>query len=187
MSEEKNVEKVYLESVGKLRACLPKFIIFLGVAAIIWLISTTYFIPLSRGVFVGAIEAARLDSILILTMVIIFLIASFLEIGHVADACTGLILSYIVHKENNIDSIRFRKMRRAFRTTFYIIPFCVAFFIFGNFLEQIDPLFNTIIPIAIVIWAVVAAVLLTMVLGAELEESARAFVEAIEKMRKKKS
>jgi len=184
MVEEKSIEKMYIESAGKLRACLPKFIIFLGFAYVIWFIGTTYFIPVSRGVFIGAIEATRLDSILILTVVLIFLIASFLEIGHVSDACAGLALAYMEHNENAVDPIRFRKMRRAFKTVAYVIPFSVAFVIFGNLLTQINNLFGIVIPVVIVIWVVVAAVLLTMVLGAELEETAKAFAE---KMSKKKT
>jgi len=184
MVEDKSIEKMYIDSAGKLRACLPKFIIFLGFAYIIWFIGTTYFIPVSRGVFIGAIEATRLDSVLILVVVLVFITASFLEITHVADACAGLSLAYMTHNEDTVNHVRFRKMRRAFRTVLYIIPFGVAFLIFGNLLNQINTLFSTVIPIVIVIWLVVGSVLLAMVLGVELEETAKAFSE---KMRKKKA
>lgn len=186
MSEEKSIEKLYIESAGKLRACLPKFILFLGIAYIIWFIGTTYFIPISRGIFIGAIAATRLDSVLILTVVLIFIVASFLEISHVADSIAGLTLAYMTRNENNVDPIRFRKMRRTFRTVLFIIPFGVAFAIFGNLLDQISNLFGMIIPIIIVVWVVVAAVLLTMVLGAELEETAKVFAEGIRKRRTQK-
>lgn len=183
---ESNSAEVYVSSAKKLRTSLPKFIIFLGLAYVIWLLGTTFLIPTGKGDFIGAIEAARLDSLLILTVVVIFIIASFLEICKFADACAGLTASYIAYKEEKIDDIRLRKVRRTFKTTAYIIPSTVTFLIFNNILQKINPMISIVIPIVIVIWVVLAAIMMAFVLGLEIEEAAKTFAERFEKKAKTK-
>lgn len=186
MPNSNNVEEIYLDAVKKLRASFPKFVIFLGLAYIVWLLFSHFFFQLSKESTLGNIEVVRLDSLLIISAVIVLIIASFVEIKNVADACAGLVTSYISSSEK-IEEIRVRKVRRAFRTTFYILPFTVAYIIFSNLLEQIFPLLTTIIPLAIVIWVVIASILLAMVLGLELEEAANKFIQGLRKIKPKKS
>lgn len=184
MSDGNSIEEIYISSAKKLRASFPKFVIFLGLAYSVWLIGTTFFIPLSKGAFIGAVEAARIDSLILLGAVLALLFASFAEIKSVADACAGLVTSYIGHG-SKIEEVRLRKVKRTFRITGYIIPTTVSYLIFSNLIEQIYPLLNTIIPIVIAVWVVVASILLAMVLGLELEEAAKVFGERLKKIRKK--
>ncbi|MCS7106183.1 MAG: hypothetical protein NZ942_02625, partial [Candidatus Aenigmarchaeota archaeon] len=93
---------------------------------------------------------------------LILIIASFIEIKSVADACAGLVTSYISSSAGKIEEIRVTKVGRAFRTTFYIMPFTIAYLIFSNLLEQVFPLLTTIIPLIIVIWVVVASIMLAI-------------------------
>jgi len=178
---DKSVEDLYISSAKNLRANFPKFAVFLGMAYIVWLIGTNFFIPMSRGQFLGAIEASRLDSIVILAAVVVLLFASLIEIGYVSDGVAGLTVAFILHGSTKVDDLRLRKMKRTFRTVFYIFPVSVAFLIFSNLLSDISPLIGTVVPILIVIWTVLGAVMLTIVLGSEVEEAARAFTAKIEK------
>jgi len=182
----KTVEEVYISSAKKLRTSLPKFVIFIGMAYLIWLVGTTFIIPLSMGNLIGAIETIRLDSITILAAVILLIIGSFIEIRSVADAAAGIIVSYVLPRNSNAEEVRLRQFRRCLRSIGYVIPFTVSFLIFGDLLRQINPLLNTIIPVIIGVWVVVAAILLAMVMGLEIEESARIFAEKIEKRLLKK-
>ncbi|MBS3055272.1 MAG: hypothetical protein J4452_02140 [Candidatus Aenigmarchaeota archaeon] len=178
---EKSVEELYISSARNLRANFPKFVVFLGMAYIVWLIGTTFFIPLNKGQFLGAIEASRLDSIIILAAVVVLLFASFIEIGNVSDGVAGMIVAYILHGSTKIDDLRLRKMKRTFRTVFYIFPVTVAFLIFSNLLNDINPLTVTLWPIFVVIWTVIGAVMMTIVVGSEVEEAARAFTDKMKK------
>ncbi|MEM7825540.1 MAG: hypothetical protein QW412_01620 [Candidatus Aenigmatarchaeota archaeon] len=185
MPNSNDVEELYINSVKKLRSSFPKFVIFLGLAYIVWLLFSYFFFPLSKESTLGSIEVVRLDSLLIISAVVVLILASFVEIKNFSDACAGLVTSYISSSAGKIEGLRVRKVRRAFRTTFYILPFTVAYLIFSNFLEQTIPLLTTIIPLIIVIWVVIASILLAMVLGLELEEAANNFIERIKKIKKK--
>lgn len=183
----KTVEEMYLDSAKKLRTSLPKFVIFIGMAYLIWLIGTNFIMPLSAGNFIGAIEAVRLDSITILAAVLLLIIGSFIEIRNVGDAIAGIVVSYVLPRNSNVEDVRLRQFKRCFRSIGYIVPFTISFLIFNELLGQIDPMLNTIIPVIIAIWTVIAAVLLAMVMGLEIEESARIFAEKIEKELRKKA
>jgi uncharacterized protein YacL len=187
MGTEKTLEEVYIKSARKLRTSLPKFVIFLGIAYLIWLIGTSFFIPLSHGKSLGAVEVVSLDSLIILAAVLSLIFASFVEIRKVADGCAGLAVAYVTHGENKVEEVRLSQLKRSFRNIGYTIPFVVAFFIFSKLLEQINPLLIIIIPILIAVWVVIAAVLLAMVLGLEIEAAAKQFADRIEKRIKKRT
>ena len=178
---DRSVEDLYISSAKKLRANFPKFVVFLGMAYVIWLIGTNFFIPLNRGQFLGAIEASRLDSIVVLAAVVALLFASFIEIGYVSDGIAGMIVAFILHGSTAVDELRLRKMKRTLRTVFYIFPIIVTFLILGDLLQQVSPLIGTVWPIVVVIWTVIGAVMLTIVLGSEVEEAARMFTDKMEK------
>ncbi len=180
------IEELYIKSARKLRTSLPKFVIFIGMAYIIWLVGTSFFIPVSLGGFIGAIEAARLDSIVILAAVITLLIVSFIEVRSVADATAGLVVSFVLPRDVAVEEIRLKQFRRTFRNIGYIVPFTVTFAIFTELLKQINPLIVTIVPVLITVWVVISALLLAMVMGLEIEESAKNFAEKIEKKLKRK-
>lgn len=182
---EDSVEEMYLNSAKKLRASLPKLVVFLGIAYLIWLVGTTFFIPLSNGIFIRAIETAKLESFVIIVAVIVLIFVSFLEVRKVSEACAGLVACYITHRESKIEEVRFRQLRRSLLNIGYLIPVIVAYVIFSDLLSQINVFFVQIILVAIGIWVVVGAILLAMVLGLEIEESARTLGERIEKIRKK--
>jgi hypothetical protein len=52
---------------------------------------------------------------------------------------------------------------------------------FKPLFQQINPTINLLLPIGIMIWTIVALVLFAMVLGSEIEEAAKVFVEKIKK------
>lgn len=182
---ENSVEEMYLNSAKKLRASLPKFVIFLGIAYLIWLIGTTFFIPISNGVFIKAIQTVKLESFIILAAVLVLIFVSFLEIRKVSDACAGLVASYITHRKSKIEEMRFRQLRRSFLNFGYLILVGVTYLIFAGLLSQINVFIVQIVPALIGIWVVISAIFLAMVLGLEIEESARVLSERIENIRKK--
>lgn len=185
MMPDNDLNKIYLNSVKKLRASFPKFVLFISLAYSVWLIGLNVILPLSKGSSIGLIEVARIDSLLILGAVLALIFASFVEMKNLADSCAGLIVSYTSH-QSSVEELRLRRIRRTFRITGYIIPAVISYLIFTSILEQIHPILTTVIPILIVVWVVIASVLLAMVLGLEIEEAAKSFAEKIEEKMKKK-
>jgi len=179
-----NGDEIYIDSARKLRANLPKFVIFLGVAALLWLIGTSFVVPLGKGGKIGSLDLYRLDFLILLAATLALIVAAFLEVGIVADSLAGLAAAYITHREAPIEEVRMRKIKRSFRTAAYIVPLVVSYLLFAGYLEKIYPLLNIVIPVIILVWVVVAAILLCMVLGVELEEASRLFAATIEKRMK---
>lgn len=149
-------------------------------AFIIWLITTKFFIPLSGNVLVGNIEALKIESLVALISIISLVILSLVESRKVANALAGLLISYLSGEE--IEVMRFKKLRVAFQSLIYTIPTYTSFIIFSKIIEQVSPFLNSIIPIVIIVWVVIAFFILALVLGAEIEEMAKKFIE----IRKKK-
>lgn len=150
----------------------------------LWLIGTSFIVPLGKGEKIGTVDIYRLDFLIILAATLVLIVVAFLEAGALADSLAGIVASYITHRKAPIEEVRLRKIKRSFRTAAHIVPFIVAYLLFTSYIEKIYPLLNIIIPIVIVIWIVVAAILLCMVLGVELEEAGRLFAETMEKRMK---
>lgn len=179
-----SIEELYLESAKKLKTSLPKFLIFLGIAYIIWLVSITFFLPLNQGILLGRVEAVRLEGVIIIAAIIILLFFSIFEVRNVADACAGLFAAYVNHSMNVVEELRFRQLKRSFRNIGYIFPLVVTFLIFNPIFERINPIINKIIPVIFVVWVVIAGIVLAMVLGIEVEEATKRFLERVERLRK---
>jgi len=133
---------------------------------------------------IGSLDTHKIEFIVLLAATLVLIAAAFLEVGVVADSLAGLVASYITHRESPIEEVRMRKIKRSFRTTAYILPMVVSYLMFADYIDKIYPLMNIVLPVLIVVWVVVAAILLCMVLGVELEEASRLFAETIEKRMK---
>jgi len=157
---------------------------FLGVAALLWIIGTSFVVPLGKGGKIGSLDTYRLDFLILLAATLVLIAAAFLEVGAVADSLGGLVASYITHRESPIEEVRMRKIKRSFRTAAYVIPLVVSYLMFASYIDKIYPLLNIVLPVMIVIWVVAAAILFCMVLGVELEEASRLFAENLEKRMK---
>jgi hypothetical protein len=174
-------EEAYLASAKQLKISLPKFVIFLGIAYLIWVLVTTFFIPLAEGVFIGRVEALKLESLLTLAVIFTLIALSFIEMKNIADASANLLVFYM--SGYSPTGIRVEKLRTSLRTLFLLVPFIFSYLMFKPLFQQINPTINLLLPIGVMIWTIVALVLFTMVLGLEIEEAAKTFVE---KIRKKK-
>jgi len=172
-------EEAYLASAKQLKVSLTKFITFIGIAYLIWVLVTTFFIPLAEGVFIGKIEALKLESLLTLAVIFTLIALSFVEMKNIADASANLLVFYV--SSSSPTEIRVEKLRTSLRTLFLLIPFVFFYLMFKPLFQQINPTINLLLPIGIMIWTIVALVLFAMVLGSEIEEAAKVFVEKIKK------
>ena len=176
-----DAEKLYLESARKLRSSLPKFAIFLGMAYTIWLLSTTFILPMNNGKFLKNIEVPKLENFIVLSSISVLLFFSLIEGKRSAEALAGLIAVYLVHKEGSVEDIRIARIKRPISNIFYIISMSVAFLMFGGVMQQINPLINQMVGVGLGIWVVISLILIAMAIGIEIEESARIFAESLEK------
>ena len=185
MAEQK-VEDIYIASARKLRTSLPKFVIFMGAAFLIWMIGSLILIPLGAGVNIGSIEAGRVINIIVIGAIIILIVSSFKEIRDVADASAGFVTYYVGSGRTKIPSGRIEKLQKAFRSLAYVILVSLLFIIFKTILDGIHPALAGIVVILIAIWAIIAIITVVMAMSNEVEEAARAFTEDLEARIKKR-
>jgi len=176
------VDELYLKSIKELRSALPRLVFFLGIAYIVWVVSTMFLIPLTEGVVIRGVELSKVGSLVVLIAIITLLFFSFWETRKVANSLAGILASYLSAEE--VNRIRLKKLRMSFQFLLFPIPTYISFIIFSKVIEQVSSLAKTLIPVGIGIWVVLAFLILAMVVGVEIEEVAKRFLE---KSRKKKS
>jgi hypothetical protein len=173
-------EDTYLVSVKQLKVSLTKFITFIGIGYLIWVIITTFFIPLAKGILIGKVEALKLESLLTLAVVFTLVALSFNEMKNIADSSANLLAFYM--GASSPTEVRVEKLRASLRVLFLLIPFILSYYLmFRSLIEQINPTINILLPIGIMIWTIVALIIFTMVLGLEIEEAAKVFLKKIRK------
>jgi hypothetical protein len=185
MPKEISVGEVYFKSTEKLRAALPKFIIFLGTASLMWLFGVSIFLPLSEGILLGDLEASAIVNLILIVTIIILCIGSFREVRATADAIAGFVIFYVGRERSKVSELRLMKLRGVFRSLAYVMLASVVFLMFKGALGQIHPLLPGMGVILLVIWAIISLYSVGMAVGSEVEEAARIFAKDVEKRMKK--
>ena len=187
MKDENSIEEVYLDAAKKLRTSLPKFIVFISSAILIWLFGTVVFIPLTAGIKIYEVESSRIINLILILALILLIILSFNEIRNVSDACAGFVAYYIGSEREKISKQRLLRLQRSFSNLANILLVSFFFLLFKPLLDQIHSALAGIVLIVIIIWAIVALISVAMVLGSEIEEAAIKFSKILEKRMKKKT
>lgn len=177
----KTVDRIYIDSAKKLRSALPKFVILLGAAFLIWMFGTTLLIPLGTGILMDNIETSKIINLIVIAAVSVLIFTSFREIRDIADSCAGYVTYYIGNEKNRIKKDRMEKLQRTFRGLAYVIFVSLVFLMFRSVLGQIHPALAGIMVIIITIWTIVSLYGMVMALGSEIEEATKVFVKETKK------
>ncbi len=186
MPGKRKVVDVYLESARKLRASLPKSIIFLGAAMLIWLFGTNILIPLGTGVLIYDTETSKIINLIVIVSIFVMISATFREIREVADASAGFVIYFVGNGRKSVDETRLHKLRKTFRNLSYVILASIVFLIFKPILDGIHPALAGIVLVVISIWTIISLYAVVMAMSSEIEEAATSFSENLEKQIKKK-
>ncbi len=183
-----NIEKIYLDAAKKLRKGLPKFIVLISSALLIWIFGITVFLPLAEGITIGEIETSRLVSLIIIIALIVLIVLSFGELRSISDACAGFVAYYIGSEREKISKERFLRLQRSFSNLANVLLASFFFIFFKPLLDKMHAAISGIVLIVLIIWAIISLVSVSMVLSNEIEEAAMRFAEVLEKrMKKRKS
>ncbi len=186
MVKKNRIEEIYLNSANKLRSSLPKFIIFLGAAFMIWIFGTVLLIPLGQGVFVSNVEASKVINVIVVSSMIVLIFIAFREIKNIAEAAAGFVTYYIGNGKHDTVEMRLGKLERTFRSLAYVIFASLIFLMFRPVFDLVHPAAAGIIVILIAIWAIVSIYTVVMAMSGEVEEAARTFADDMKKRVKKK-
>lgn len=180
-----NTEELYLESTKKVRTSLPKFVIFLGAALLVWIVGSILLIPLGQGIMIYGIEASKVINLIVIATIIAFVFATFREIRILADACAGFVM-YYAGNNKPVDKRRIDKLKGAFRSLSYVILISLIFVMFKSLLDAVHPALAGIAVIVIAVWVIISLYSVVMVMGSEIEEAARVFADELERKVKKR-
>ncbi len=186
MQKHKSTEDVYLSSASKLRASLPKFVVFLGATFLVYMFGSVLLIPLGQGVFLGGIETSKLVNFIIIIALSALILTSFREIRDVATALAGFVTYYVGNGGSKIHPTRLQKLQTTFRSFAYVILVSIFFMLFRPVLYEVHPALPGIAVIIIALWAIIALYGVVMVMGGEIEEAANSFTERLEKQIRKR-
>lgn len=182
-----SIEEVYIDSAKRLRKSLPKFIVLISSALLIWIFGMVVFIPLTEGVRILDIDTSRLVNLILIFALILLIVLSFSEIKNISHACAGFVAYYIGSEREKISEQRLLRLRRSFTNLADVLLASFFFILFKPLLEQLHSALAGIVLIVLIIWAIVALVSVAMVLGNEIEEAAIKFTEALEERIKKRA
>ncbi|MEM1523436.1 MAG: hypothetical protein QW407_07615 [Thermofilaceae archaeon] len=147
----------YLRMVHELREGLPKIVIDVGVAVLVWLFSMYVFIPLSREYALIGIPLPQLISLI----AVIAIAAIALSMIRTALGVIDAVAAYLAHEvglRHRASEEELRSYRAGLRGIFYVLVASLLFLLFKDFINVIHPALSAVILFFLAVWAVVTLV-----------------------------
>jgi len=188
-AEEKKPEEfgteTYLESARALREAVPRIVLTVGAAILIWVFGTLVFMPIAQGIYFMGYPVPQIISFIIVVALAILILSVFVDIRRLTKGLAG-VLAFEIGKatgEQRIES--YHHYRTALNGVLYVIVVTITFLLFSYYLALIHPAIPAVILIAIVIWSIFALWGSCKAIAAEIGRSAAKAAEELEKRIKK--
>ena len=179
MSEEG--EKIYIEAVRELRDSIPKIIINIGVAILIWAFTKYVFAPISQGFLLFNIPLPQLVSIIMIIAVTILVVGIVKELRDIIDALAAYASYEIGTRKGEVEKEELENYKRGFRGIFYVIIVTLLFLLYNDFLNLIHPVLAALTLLIIVIWSVYILISSGRAFSKIIEYYSKAWAEELEK------
>ncbi len=136
---------------------LPRLILMLGFAIIIWIIGAQIIAPIGRALFVFGFEFVRIIRWITLFFVGLFVIGALVEIRRVADGL-GAIITYglMKAKPGKETTKTVRKVQEVVRAFLYVIVVVWVYMLIRPMLVAFHPVLAGISALIIAVWALSA-------------------------------
>ncbi len=172
--------QVYKTATTELRASVPKIIVNMGVAILIWLVGNFVFIPISQTYFIGTFAVTQLISLIILVALLLLVVGIAREIGRVAEAAAGFLAYSIGGKKGDVTPEELRNYNIAIKGILYVLIVAVAFLLFASQLTILHPALAAILLVAVVAWSIVSLYRSGRALSNTVQEYANRWAERLE-------
>jgi hypothetical protein len=150
MVEHKNIKSESKESIGQ---TLPKIVLDVSAAILIWLFARLVFIPISQGInFLGYPLPQILNFIVLLALIIIVL-KILVDIRKLIDGVAGFAACEI-GAPYDVSTEEVGHYRTALVGIFDIIAVSLTYLLFVDFLTNIHPGLAGFVLLIIVVWAI---------------------------------
>ncbi len=145
------------EAKGDLTKGLPKLILLLGFAIIIWIIGAQIIAPIGRALFVFGFEFVRIIRWITLFFVALFVLGALVEIRRVADGLGAMITYGLMKMKPGKETTKtVRKVQEVVRAFLYVIVIIWVFMLIRPMLVMFHPVLAGIAALIIAVWALSA-------------------------------
>ncbi len=184
-----NREELLAESRREMYDSIPKIIVGVAIAFLIWLFGVLIFQPLAGMLgdpfIFGLIGLKSLISGIILIALVFIFIGIFKEVLDVTDALAGYAAA--AYSKADTPDEKVGRYRRAFRGIAYVLLAVIAFLFFLPFIAGIIPVLAGIILVILVIWAVFVLFRTGRLFSGEIERWAADFTRKVESERQERA
>ena len=173
-------EKVFIESMKKIRESWPRVLINIALGVVIWLFGTAIFVPLGTGLVIRGIEISSVILGITLLAILVLLILIATDIRNLVDGVAGVV-AYRVGGVREVTPEELEHYQLALRGIFYVIAASVIFLVFTPMLDWISPALRGIVLVLVFLWAVYTLYKAGLALRTEIARIAERSVKRLEK------
>ena len=159
------MEKLYINSVKKLKESLPKLILLLGMVYLTWNLSEAYLIPFLGDTTIGEIRIIKPISLIILGIVVALFVFSMNETRKFSESLAGILLFHLGERS---DGMRYVRIKNSSLFLLLSLPVVILFLTMKDWLVEKWSFSSTIFPTLISIWVISSLFLFTLTLTSEI-------------------
>ncbi|MEA1908640.1 MAG: hypothetical protein U9N43_06375 [Euryarchaeota archaeon] len=172
-------EEVRIESKREIYDSLPKLVVYVSIAILIYLFAILVFVPLGNGLDIIGVSTATIISASAIIAIMILLWRSSREIKDLCNAIGGLIAVNVGREGASDEEVaHYQKAVKGIVSVFAVV---VAFLFIGSLLTEISEGAAGILLIVIFLWAVCTLYSSGMAISAEIEATANEVAQKLEK------
>ena len=178
-------EELLAASRREIYDSVPKIVVGIAVAFLIWLFGVLIFRPLARmlgdPLIFGLIGLGSLISAIILIALLLIFIGIFKEVVDITNALAGYAAAAYSRKETPDEKLE--RYQRAFRGIAYVLLAVILFLFLLPFIAGIIPVLAGIVLVVLVIWAILVLFRTGRLFSVEIERWAADVTRKIESHR----
>jgi len=172
-------EEVRIESKREIYDSLPKLVVYVGIAILIYLFAILVFVPLGNGLDISGVSTATVISAIAIIAILVLLWRSSREIKDLCNAIGGLIAVNVGREGASDEEVA--HYQKAVKGIVYVFAVVIAFLFIGSLLTEISEGAAGILLIVIFLWAVCTLYSSGMAISAEIEATANEVAQKLEK------
>ena len=184
MSVSEKAREVYLEAVREIRDSVPKIIINIGIAVLIWVFTKYIFVPISLGYQFMGIPLPQLISLVMLVAVAVLVLGILREIFDIIDALAAYSAYELGARKGEVTDEELQNYKVGFRGIIYVIIIALLFLLFKDFLDVFHPVLSAIVLIVVVLWSVLMLLRSGRAFSRIVEEYANEWADKLEERAK---
>jgi hypothetical protein len=178
-------EEIYTESKREIADSLPKIIVEIGIAFLIWLFAVYIFIPLAGTLgdptFLGLIGLQPLISAIVIVALIIIFLAILKEIIDVTNAVAGY--ATLAFSKGEVSEEKLGRYQTGFRLIGYVLLAVIAYLFFLPLIAGVIGALAGVVLVLLVIWAIIVLFQAGRIFSVEIEQKAADFSKKVEKLK----